>query len=187
MANLSIKVLNIKTGEWIPYHAELKCYYLQQHNNSLMEFYPTSVFDDFCGIRGGSIPEYSATRIKWHNTSYEMTVRGSGPFRKPGQRRIRSNVLCVNHPDSYFGNFGPGSFTAQDGKIFYIRWGIAGKGDIWVTHSTTHEGYIIIGDAGEHRAAGMLITGGEMWLGGTTKIPKVVFDHVGKAHIVNGE
>ncbi|KAG0168060.1 hypothetical protein DFQ28_006924 [Apophysomyces sp. BC1034] len=185
MANLSIKVLNINTGEWIPYHAELRCYYLQQNNNNLMEFHPTSIFDGFCGIKGGSISEYSATRIKWHNTSYEMAVRGSERFRKPGQRKASDYALCVNNPDNSFRNFKSGSFTAQGGKIFYIRWDIAGKGDAWVSRSTTHEGYVRMRDTEEYHAAGMLVTGGEVWLEEAAKIHKVVFDQVGKAHIVN--
>ncbi|KAG0183698.1 hypothetical protein DFQ28_001221 [Apophysomyces sp. BC1034] len=149
-----------------------------------MEFHPVSISDGYCNIRGGERFEYSVVRIRWHNTSYDMSVRDSAGFRKPGQRKASDYALCLNNPENSFRNFKEQSFTSLDGKIFYIRWDIAGKGDAWVSNDTTNEGYIRMRDMETFRGAGMLVTGGEVWLAEDERIPMISIDTLGNTQVM---
>lgn len=176
MVSLTINVLNIKTWEWVPYNSALKCYYLQQSNNNLSEYHPASLKEGYCAIRGGAISEYAAIRIQWHGSYYRMASRTSETFVKPGQKKASDYALCIHNPDNEFREFKNESHTELSGNVFRIRWDVAGKGDSWVSRSTTSEGYVRMRDTESDYARGMLITGGAAWLPDIETIPRIALD-----------
>ncbi|KAG0162221.1 hypothetical protein DFQ30_002617 [Apophysomyces sp. BC1015] len=125
--------------------------------------------------------------MNWRNTYYEMGTRAVSGFRKPGQSKRSDFVLRVVNPQNAFRNFKEQSLTSDGGKVFSIRWDIAGRGDAWVSRGLSSGGIIRMQDVAGLRARSMLITGGTSWLPEDTVIRPVILNNMGEAHIVQDE
>ncbi|KAF7727573.1 hypothetical protein EC973_007334 [Apophysomyces ossiformis] len=183
-SSFKINVWNETTKQWVPYSSSLRCYYLQQNSNGVNQFHPSSLREGYVALEGGPISEYKACRIQWFDSYYKVASRTSPSFVKPGQKHASDYALCAHNPDNSFREFKSESYSEHGGKVFKVRWDIAGKGDAWVSRSTTNEGYVRMRDTSSDNAGGMLLTFGGSWGSEIQQIPRIDLDDMGKVHSI---